>query len=61
MSPLLTTDDVGELFRTDRATIRRWARNGTLSPIRLGHRLLFDRRDVEALIQRRRDDRNGQP
>jgi excisionase family DNA binding protein len=52
MAPLLTTDDVGALFRADRATIRRWARNGTLTPIRVGHRMLFDPREVEALIRR---------
>lgn len=48
---LLTTQEVAAKARVSPATVTRWAKDGTLTSIRLGGRLLrFRRSDVDAFL-----------
>lgn len=62
LKPLLTADEAVELLAADgyevsAETLRRWAREGRLPSIRKGgvigrgRRVLFRRKDIEALLQ----------
>ena len=49
---LLTAAEVAARFRVTKGTVSRWAKNGDLTPVRLGMRTIrFRRSDVERLIQ----------
>jgi excisionase family DNA binding protein len=49
--PLLTVQEVCELLRVSKATVTRLAQSKELSSVRVGKRLLFDTRDIEAFIE----------
>lgn len=50
-SELLTSREVAEELRVHRATVLRWAREGTVPAIRLpGKGIRFRRSDVEAVL-----------
>jgi excisionase family DNA binding protein len=49
---LLDVTETAELCRLKVSTIRRWVANRRLTSIKLGRRVLFRRRDIEALIER---------
>lgn len=54
---LLTRQETADLFRVDKATIRRWERAGRLPAITLpSGRPRYKRSDVEALIASFRGD-----
>jgi excisionase family DNA binding protein len=46
IEPLMTTEEVGELFRCSTDTVLRYAREKGLPRIRVGRKTRFDRRDV---------------
>ena len=46
---LLTCEEVLQIFRISRPTLRRWERDGKIIPIRVGRRLLFKESDVQNL------------
>lgn len=49
---LLTTTEVAEKYRVNRATVVRWLNNGQLTGIKVGPRTYrYRRADVEALLQ----------
>jgi excisionase family DNA binding protein len=49
---LLDVTETAELCHLKVSTIRRWVANRRLTSIKLGRRVLFRRRDIEALIER---------
>lgn len=46
----MTTDEVMALFHVVRKTVYRWNDSGKLHGIKAGHKLLFERDEVEALL-----------
>jgi excisionase family DNA binding protein len=52
MSEYLTTQEVAEILRTPSETVRYWRHVGKgPQSFKLGRRVLYDRRDVEAFIE----------
>ncbi len=49
LEPLLTANDLAEMFRCVPATIRNYARDGVIPSIRLGGSIRFRPCDVEVL------------
>ena len=49
MIELLTSEEAAKVFRVSLHTIRGWTGQGKIPFIRLGHRILFRREDVERL------------
>jgi excisionase family DNA binding protein len=56
MPEYMTTEEVAELLRTSPESVRFWrhSRTGPRS-FKVGRRVLYDRRDVEAFIEAARD------
>lgn len=48
---LLTPAQVSETFKVGVSTVSRWAKNGDLTPIRVGRTLRFRRDEIEKLIK----------
>lgn len=46
-----TRNELADLFHVHESTVDRWAKNGTLNPVRIGSRTLFSKDDVEELIE----------
>jgi excisionase family DNA binding protein len=42
---LLTVDDVAEIYKVHPQTVRHWARDGKIKPVRVGSRVLRFRRE----------------
>jgi excisionase family DNA binding protein len=60
--PLLTPGEVAAMFGVDPKTVSRWARAGKLTAVRtLGGHRRFQASEVEALLNRARDDGGGKP
>lgn len=53
IEPLLTVGDVSSVFAIHPRTVRNWAAEGILSPVRVGRTVRFRREDVQALIDSR--------
>lgn len=49
--PLMTPDEVAELFRISKASVYRWAERGLLPAVKVGRTVRFNRQDVEQLIK----------
>lgn len=49
---LLVVDEVASLLRISRSGLYRLMREGELVPVKLGHRTLFEPREVERFIAR---------
>lgn len=47
-----TTEEVMALFRITKRTIYRWRDAGKIHPVKAGRRLLFDREEIDALLDR---------
>lgn len=47
---MFTTDELVTRFRVSRRTLYRWARDGRLQAVKIGHRLLFPATEVEKAI-----------
>lgn len=55
----LTAEEVRTLFRISPRTFWVWQKNGKLpKPVRVGRRLLFNRREVLALLEGKPDAQN---
>lgn len=52
---LLTITDLVKIFQTTRPTIYSWIDQHLLFPIRMGGRVYFDKNDIQALIDKKRD------
>jgi excisionase family DNA binding protein len=53
-SLMLTTDEVAEILRIERQTLALWRMRGSpLKYSRVGRRVLYNRADVMALLERR--------
>ena len=48
---LLTLLEVADLLRVSPQTVRAWVRRNRLHPVRLCRRLLFDRREIDRLLE----------
>lgn len=60
LTPLLTPEDVAELLQVPKSWVYRQAREGDLPSVPCGRYVRFDRRDVDAWIDGRREgSRNG--
>ena len=56
--PLLTPQEVADLFRVDVRTVTAWAREGRLQSVQtLGGHYRFERAEVERLMQSRPSER----
>jgi len=47
---LLTQQEVAELFRVTKRTVRRWATEGRLQAVTFGCRVRYTRESVESLL-----------
>jgi excisionase family DNA binding protein len=57
MAEYLTTQEVAEILRTPSETVRYWRHIGKgPQSFKIGRRVLYDRRDVEAFIEDIRRD-----
>ncbi len=58
---LLTLREVAEAVKVSETTVRRWARNGSLTAYKLGKRgqLRIKEEDLEAFLERQRVDGAG--
>ena len=54
MSRLLTAEEVAAMLRVPQSWVYGAARNGNLPAVRAGRYVRFDRRDIEAWIDRQR-------
>lgn len=52
---ILTADEVADLLRVNTATVRRMAKQRTLTPYRVGRLLRFDARDIDDYLARQKD------
>ncbi len=48
--PLMSTNDVAELFDRSPRTIRQWVQRGLLTPVRVGGAVFFRRDDIDAMV-----------
>jgi excisionase family DNA binding protein len=48
----VTTEEVAKRYRVCIQTVRRWAREGVLSPIKVGRRYLYRDAEVRAALER---------
>jgi excisionase family DNA binding protein len=48
----VTTEEVAKRYRVCIQTVRRWAREGVLSPIKVGRRYLYRDSEVRAALER---------
>jgi excisionase family DNA binding protein len=55
---LLTTEEVADLFKVSRLTVRRWCATGALPAIKFGHGWRISRSRLDRLIQERLDSSN---
>jgi excisionase family DNA binding protein len=55
--PLLTVDEVAELLKVSRATVRRLAYRGELSFLRIGRAIRFERAALSMFIEKARQPR----
>jgi excisionase family DNA binding protein len=51
MQQLLTRDQTATYLHVTTRTLRRWTNDGKIIPCRIGRRVLFTQRDIEALIE----------
>lgn len=54
VSAILTREEVATILRVNPATVSRLHQRGELAAFRIGRGLRFDRRDVDAFIDRQR-------
>ena len=50
LEPLLTPEEVAKLLKLPKTTIYEHARTGALTCVRIGRRVRFRRREIEALL-----------
>ncbi len=55
---LLDVDEVASALRVSSHSVRRWAKQGALRPLRLGSRMLFHPDTVADLVERARQETN---
>ena len=53
---LLTIADLSDLLRVSRSTIYELIRRGELVPIRVSERIRFSPEDIDAYVERRREE-----
>lgn len=54
---LLSRREVADRFKVHPRTVFRWEKEGLLTPVRVGSRIVrYDRQQVEDLIQARKED-----
>jgi len=52
LSPLLSNNEVMNIFGISKGTLRNWIRRGKLNPLRMSHKKVFFRQsDIQALIE----------
>ena len=47
----LVSEEVADIFRISRNTIRRWDKAGKLKPIKIGRRKLYRREEIKQLLE----------
>ncbi len=55
-SPLLTEQEVADLFRVTTRTVRRWARAGQLAPVRIGGTTRYRPDELDAFLRSNNDE-----
>lgn len=50
MTLFYTTDEVAIAFRVKASTVRKWIKQGTLAPIRIGHDYLIPAAEFDRLV-----------
>ena len=55
---LLTTDEVATMLKVSKMTLHRWNQRGILPKIELGSKRRYRRIDIEAFIEKSREERS---
>ena len=49
-SPLLTPDEVASKYRISKVTLWRWAKDGLLTPVKMGRKSFYRQSDIERVF-----------
>ncbi len=52
---LLTIEETAQFLRISKATLHRLLADNALTPVRIGGRTLFDRKDLDAFIEKAKE------